>query len=398
MTLTLLIDLDDTLLTNPLESFMPAYIKLLSDYLAPFVPASRMVPQLLYATDKMISKDLPAKTLEETFDADFYASLGLIKNDLVEPLDTFYTQNFQKLQSVTKQKPEALRIVEYAVSKKHTIVVATNPLFPQKAIQSRLAWAGFPPDNTPFQFITSYENMHFAKPNPAYYAEILGLLGWPLQPFCMIGNSLTDDILPASSLGMPGFLVDGKDSDLPENIAQGSRAGTLDKVIPWLDELEGKTHESEIKSIPGILAILKTTPVVMDTLTKNLSDTDWKVKPTPSEWSILETICHIFDVEKEINIPRFEKILSNEDPFLVGIDSDIWVNQRNYNETRTPFCLTKFLKLRLTFLKILNSLSSADWQRTVRHSIFGPTSLLELAIFIIRHEQDHIRQVYKALK
>ena len=67
MTNTLLIDLDDTLLLNPFDRFMPAYLKLLADKLSPFVAPDIMIPQLMYATDQMIQNNSPAQTLEETF-------------------------------------------------------------------------------------------------------------------------------------------------------------------------------------------------------------------------------------------------------------------------------------------------------------------------------------------
>ena len=56
-------------------------------------------------------------------------------------------------------------------------MVATNPIFPRKAILHRLSWAGLAPEQVPFALITDYERFHFAKPNPAFFAEILAQLG-----------------------------------------------------------------------------------------------------------------------------------------------------------------------------------------------------------------------------
>ena len=46
--------------------------------------------------------------------------------------------------------------------------------FPEMAIRERLAWINC--HDLPFAFVTTFENMHFCKPNPQYYQEILDIL------------------------------------------------------------------------------------------------------------------------------------------------------------------------------------------------------------------------------
>jgi FMN phosphatase YigB (HAD superfamily) len=53
--------------------------------------------------------------------------------------------------------------------------------------------------------IPSYETFHFAKPNPAYFAEFLAQLGWPKTPIVMVGNDVESDIGAARQLGLPVF-------------------------------------------------------------------------------------------------------------------------------------------------------------------------------------------------
>ncbi len=55
--------------------------------------------------------------------------------------------------------------------------------------------------------ITSYEHLHFAKPQPEYFAEILARLGRQPEEALMIGDSLENEILPAHRLGMSVFHV-----------------------------------------------------------------------------------------------------------------------------------------------------------------------------------------------
>ncbi len=397
MTKTLLIDLDDTLLLNPFDSFMPAYLKLLSQKLAPFVNPDIMVPQLLAATDQMLNNVSPIQTLEETFDASFYPNLGLNKVDLEPHLLDFYSRDFNQLQSVTSMRPEALELVKQAQSNGWQIVVATNPLFPLIAMENRLAWAGFPRDNSPFNFVTAYESMHFAKPRAAYYAEILGRLGWPLHAVGMVGNSLNEDILPPSTLGIPAFWVDHDKESLPENTDLRTSAGSLWDASAWLSGIDNDHQPYTLCDPSAIMAVLTSTPAVLNTLLGRLDESSWKAKKLAQEMSILELVSHLLDVEKEINFPRIQTILNQVNPTLIGFDSDVWINLRDYQNTRNSQVLTEFTGQRLQFLTLLRSLSPEQWKRPAQHTIFGPTNLEEIARFIAHHDMDHIRQIHQAL-
>ena len=52
---------------------------------------------------------------------------------------------------------------------------------------------------------------------------------------------------------------------------------------------------------------------------------------------------------------------------------------------------------RMETLAVLAALSTADWQRTGRHAIFGPITLQEQLGFVAEHDRVHIRQVYDLL-
>jgi FMN phosphatase YigB (HAD superfamily) len=397
MPLTLLIDLDDTILSNPLDKFMPAYLQLLSSHLAPFIAPEKMIPQLLKATDLMVEKKTPAGTLENTFDENFYPFLGLQKSNIKDHIDQFYREAFFQLKNATSPVPSAIELINLATTRHYSIAVATNPLFPLEAMKARLEWTLLPDSKIKYNLITSYESMHFAKPHSAYFAEILGTLGWVKQPVCMVGNSLKEDILPASEIGIPCYWVTQGNSRLPETISVGSSFGSLESAIPWMENLASKSSTLEYTSIPAILAILKSTPAVLETLTRALSSKDWTSRPEPTEWSVLEIISHMQDVEQEINLPRFHQLTSVSNPFLVGIDSDPWADERRYNETRKAESLSRFLESRIDLLKILSGLTPLDWQKPARHSIFGSTTLQEMAAFIVTHDQNHIRQISKTI-
>ena len=83
-------------------------------------------------------------------------------------------------------------------------MLATNPLFPAIATQSRIRWAGLSPDD--FELYTTYETSHFCKPNPDYYREILEKVGCRAEECLMVGNDAAED-LAAAETGMRVFLL-----------------------------------------------------------------------------------------------------------------------------------------------------------------------------------------------
>ena len=83
-------------------------------------------------------------------------------------------------------------------------ILATNPLFPAAATLSRIRWAGMEPED--FEWVTTYENSSYCKPNPQYYQEILERTGLKPEECLMVGNDAVEDTA-ALAIGIPVFLL-----------------------------------------------------------------------------------------------------------------------------------------------------------------------------------------------
>jgi FMN phosphatase YigB (HAD superfamily) len=392
MPFTLLLDLDDTLLENNIDSFMPGYTQALGRQLAPFVSPEKMIPQLLRATRAMIKKKTPALTLEETFDRVFYPELGLNKEDLKDSIQSFYQDVFPSLQSLTSSRPQAVQMVEKAFEKGYQIVIATNPLFPRAAILHRLKWAGLDPDRYPFALITDFETFHFAKPHPSYYLEILATLGWPESSAGMVGNSLEEDMLPAIQAGLKGFYL--QESSISMLIPPGISTGSLDSIVSWADSAANEEIEPAFL-LSRLIGMLNGSAAAIDTICRTLPPSAWNRKPQPHEWSITEIVCHLADADTEVNLPRLIKVCQEENPFLPGIPTDPWAEERQYNSQNGPASLNRFLEIRTQLNVLLESLAISAWDRPANHAIFGPTTLRELVHFITLHDQSHLQQILR---
>jgi FMN phosphatase YigB (HAD superfamily) len=392
----LLFDLDDTLLGNDMNSFIPAYLQALANRMEVVADPSVLIKTLMAATRQMVEDPSPEKTLEEKFDAAFFPSLGLIRQEVQGIIDAFYAEDFPKLQSLTQFRPEAVSVVQQLLARGDQAAVATNPLFPRTAILQRLIWAGLPASEVPFALIPSYETFHFAKPNPAYFAEFLAQLGWPKIPVVMVGNDVDSDIGAARQLGLRVFWMtnngasswNGQDTIPPH--------GELTDLISWMDASTTEPLPTNFTSPNALLAVLRSTPAALVTLCRQNSSILAR-RPAPDEWSPSEVMCHLRDVDSEVNLPRLQKVTKERNPFLPGQDTDPWADIRQYCQQDGLQALNDFTKTRLEVLRFLEDIPSDSWDRRARHAIFGPTNLRELVNIIAGHDILHVQQVYRAL-
>ena len=100
--------------------------------------------------------------------------------------------------------PKAKETVDKLRDGGYRIALATNPIFPAAATESRIRWAGLEPAD--FELYTTYENTGFCKPNLAYYRELLERLDCCAEDCLMVGNDVEEDMI-AATLGMPVFLL-----------------------------------------------------------------------------------------------------------------------------------------------------------------------------------------------
>jgi FMN phosphatase YigB (HAD superfamily) len=397
VTLTLLVDLDNTLLGNDMGIFIPAYLKALGAHLTDHLNPEKMVATMLAATQQMIANNSFQKTLKESFDPWFYPPLGFTENEMRGYIQKFYDEKFSVLKEITQFRPEAVDFVQSALARDYQIGIATNPLFPRTAIIQRLAWAGLPLGENPFTLIPSYETFHFAKPNPAYFAEFLGRIGWPEGPVIMVGNDPDHDVRGAQEMGIPVFWIADSGDHLLPGQTEPDGFGTITDVLPWIDSQPAASLEPDFDSPSAMIATLRGSPAAIST---QLSETPIDIltwRPEQGSWSMTEIICHLRDVEREINLPRLHKALQEDNPFIAGVDSDPWADTRAYIQQDVEAAFADLLAAREVTLGILDNLDNKDWSRPIRHAIFGPTNLQELIRISAGHEHVHGRQIFEVI-
>ncbi|HEY2980671.1 MAG TPA: DinB family protein [Anaerolineales bacterium] len=395
MSLTLLLDLDDTLLQTHLEQFIPAYFAALSRYLAAQVDPQTMLAALAAGTRKMLSNQDPALTLRQVFDAEFFGSLEADRAVLDPLIDRFYDEIFPTLAPLTARRPEAVALVDWAFAQGYRVAIATDPLFPLKANLHRLRFAGLAPERYTFALVSAYETFHFTKSHAAYFSEFVGRLGWPEGPVVMVGNDAERDLAPARALGLPTFWING-DKAAGSDDEAGPR-GSLSDVRAWIESADLKSLNPRFEAQASILALLLGAPAAIAALADEIPAACWTWRPAPGEWALTEVLGHLRDTELEINQPRLQRLLREEEPFISARDSNAWAAERQYLAQDGAGALQEFLSARKALLADLNGLTDADWSLKARHSIFGPTTLGEMVGFMAQHDRLHIQQIWKIL-
>ena len=202
---TILFDLDGTLLPMDNDEFTKGYFTLLAKKLAPYgYEPQKLIDGIWAGTAAMVKND-GAKTNEQAFWTKFAEVFGE-KVYADKPLfDEFYENEFQNAKKVCGYNPKAAIAVHTIKEMGYRIALATNPIFPSTATESRIKWAGLEPDD--FELYTTYENIGYCKPNPEYYCEIARRLGVGTQQCLMVGNDVTEDMEAAQKAGMRVFLL-----------------------------------------------------------------------------------------------------------------------------------------------------------------------------------------------
>jgi FMN phosphatase YigB (HAD superfamily) len=183
--------------------------------------------------DAMVNND-GTKTNEQVFWDSFAKILGDGVRNEEAALEEFYCTEFQKISALCGYAEESKQIVDILKAKGVTTVLATNPLFPKIATESRMRWAGLSPED--FKIYTTYEESRFCKPNLNYYEELISEIGLSPEECLMVGNDVGDDMV-AEALGMKVFLLTDCLINKTDRSVEEFPNGNFDKLIRYLEKL-----------------------------------------------------------------------------------------------------------------------------------------------------------------
>jgi FMN phosphatase YigB (HAD superfamily) len=181
------------------------------------------------------------KTNEEVFMSKFSELIGGDISKYQERFNAFYDTLFHKTRKAAESNALVKESIAILKSKNYKLVIATNPLFPRKAIQHRIEWAGL--DLKDFIYVTSYEDNHYCKPQLHFYREILDKVGKKPEQCMMVGNDVQEDLV-ALKLGLKTFLINNHLINRTKDVIECSFQGNYEDFYEYVKALDAVSLSS----------------------------------------------------------------------------------------------------------------------------------------------------------
>ena len=227
-------DLDGTLLPMDQAYFLKQYFKRITVFAAQNgISPDNFSNGMLAGIEAMIKNDGSCNN-EEAFWSAFAAFVDMKQEEVEAILSHFYSSEFKMLRKYTEQNLLAAEVIKAAHFNGKKVVLATNPVFPYFVQKERMSWIGLSEED--FDFITSYENSTYCKPNPEYYLEICKKIGVLPENCLMIGNDESDDMKGASAAGFECFLVTDN-RIISENFVWTGERGSFEQALKMIERI-----------------------------------------------------------------------------------------------------------------------------------------------------------------
>ncbi len=217
MITTLFFDLDGTLLPMDLSRFTHDYVSSISRYMTQFGFDPKVFGKAIFeGVNRMCTS---SKETNEKLFWDYLASYyGHGIYEYIPAVDQYYRTDFKSCQAACPADPRIPVLIEKAKDLGFRLALATNPIFPRIAVEERVRWSGLNPED--FEYLSTYENSCYTKPDPHYFQEIADRMGVHYDEVLMVGNDLREDA-GARDAGMSVYyltdwLVENQAHDLEE--------------------------------------------------------------------------------------------------------------------------------------------------------------------------------------
>ena len=227
---TILFDLDGTLAQFSQQAFINAYFAEIGKVFTGLgMDATMSIKAVWVGTKSMIENDGSRLNIHRFWEA-FTDTMGISYEQgkkVEEACDSFYQNEFDVVKSILQPSEIPKRLIRNLSLKGYITVLATNPLFPDYGIKTRLNWIGLKMSD--FLLVTHYNNSSYCKPNLSYYREVLSKISKSPHQCIMVGNNPAEDMI-AGEIGMDTFLVtDYLENETGMDISE-YRYGTLDEL------------------------------------------------------------------------------------------------------------------------------------------------------------------------
>ena len=145
-----------------------------------------------------------------------------------------------------------------------------------------------------------------------------------------------------------------------------------------------------------LLDCLRHQPSDLAKTIKAIPETQWKLWQDAEGRTIHQIVAHMRDLEVLAFLPRFRRILTEENPLLEPFNSHTWSAADYQPAEPMATLLADFTRARAEVLQLIQPLTPEDWSRTGFHPPSGRRTAQWWAERIYIHAQDHLNQMRRA--
>lgn len=137
-------------------------------------------------------------------------------------------------------------------------------------------------------------------------------------------------------------------------------------------------------------------PDELKQMLRGVSDGALRHRPAAGDWSAIETVGHIMEVEA-VWAGRFRQMLAAEHPTFPAYAPDEAVQRRDYQNKQPDGLLLAFAEQRAEQVAFLRILRPAQLARTAVHATHGVISLADGIAILANHDRAHLQQIATAI-
>ncbi len=146
-----------------------------------------------------------------------------------------------------------------------------------------------------------------------------------------------------------------------------------------------------------VVRFLEETPGHIRQLAAEMALQDLTWKPAVDEFSVVEQVCHLRDLEREGYSARIKKLLTEQQPALPDFDGSRIARERDYNRQDFEAAFEEFALARAENVRVMKTLSPDQLNRSGMLEGVGAITLGKLFRLMREHDQSH-REELSALR
>jgi hypothetical protein len=148
----------------------------------------------------------------------------------------------------------------------------------------------------------------------------------------------------------------------------------------------------------SLLTSLERTPVEIARLVNDLRPSQLAVRPSPDDFSVLESVCHLRDLEIEGYAVRIQRMLAEDCPTLADFDGTRVAMERDYNKQNLSEALAEFTLARRRNLALMQNKSEERFDRKGLLEGVGEISLSRLLELMVEHDEGHLDDLRRSCR